>query len=425
MDSQRSINDYDLGDLFQLEEQAAAGGGVIEDPYPKWAELLAQGPVHKGTIAEAMGLPPERSGGGLYRPGTTYYTVLGFNAVSDVFTRKDDFWSDAYHDMGTAEEFGDTILSMDGLRHRKFRDLLQPLFQPGLAETWWREKVIDPLVDDLVEGLQGKNAAEVNGGFFARLPLHTMTGGFGLTFGEGLELRQHMLVGLHAKNSSERMSARAATSAVFERAIREKRENPCDDLISSLVNAVIEEDDGAMRKLTDEEVTSYCRLIVFAGGETTWRQMGNALYALLSHPDQLADLQADRSLMSQTVLELVRWLGEPMFPRKVKRDTVLEGVELPEGAHLHVVVGAASRDPARWENPERFDIHRPFHRSVAFAAGAHSCLGQHVARQEISAALAALLDRFPNIRWDPDMPAAKLTGSLVQRGPGPMHVLLN
>lgn len=425
MDSARSINDYDLGDLFQLEEQAEMGGGVVEDPYPDWAKALRRGSVQKGTIAETIGLPPERCGGGLYRPGTTYYTVLGFNAVSDVFTRKDDFWSDAYNDMGTAEEFGETILSLDGPRHRKFRDLLQPLFQPGIAETWWREKVIDPLVEDLVEGLNGKDAAEINGGFFARLPLHTMTGGFGLSFGEGLELRQHMLVGLNARNHAERQSARADTAKVFERAIREKRANPCDDLISSLVHADFEDDDGTTRKLTDEEVTAYCRLIVFAGGETTWRQMGNALYALLSHPDQLEALKADRSLMTQTVLESVRWLGEPMFPRKVKRDTVLDGVELPEGAHLHVCVGAANRDPARWENPEHFDIFRPFHRSVAFAAGAHSCLGQHVARQEIGAAINALLDRFPNIRWDPSQPPARLTGNLVQRGPGPMHVLLN
>ena len=153
--------------------------------------------------------------------------------------------------------------------------------------------------------------------------------------------------------------------------------------------------------------------------------MGNALFALLSHPDQLADVIADRSLLGQAVLESVRWLPDPLFPRKVKRDCVLAGVELPEGAHLHLCLGAANRDPSRWENPEKFDIHRPFQRSVAFAAGAHSCLGQHVARQEIAAALNALFDHFPKIRWDLSKPPAKLTGSLIQRGPGPLHVLLN
>jgi cytochrome P450 len=153
--------------------------------------------------------------------------------------------------------------------------------------------------------------------------------------------------------------------------------------------------------------------------------MGNALYALLNHPDQLAEVIADRSLVGPAVLESVRWHPDPLFPRKVKRDCELAGTHLPAGAHLHLCLGAANRDPARWESPDQFDIHRPFQRSVAFAAGAHSCLGQHVARQEIAAALGALFDRFPNIRWDTSKPPAKLTGSLVQRGPGALHVRLD
>ena len=135
--------------------------------------------------------------------------------------------------------------------------------------------------------------------------------------------------------------------------------------------------------------------------------------------------QAAESLLDAAILEAVRWYPQPLFPRKVMRDTELHGVELPAGAHLHLCLGAANRDPARWDDPDRFDIRRPFKRSLAFAAGAHSCLGQHVARAEISAALGALFDRFPNIRWDPAAPPAYLTGSLVQRGPGALRVLLH
>ncbi len=420
-----AIDQREMEELFNIVEESAAGGGTHDDPWPEWAEILTKGPVHRGSIAECMGLPVARNGGGLYHPDRTYFSVFGFNAVSEVFTRRDDFWSDNYNDMGTATEFGDTILNMDGLRHRRYRDLLQPFFQPGQAETWWRDKVIDPLVEELVATLDGEESVDVNSRFFARLPLHTMTGGFGLTFAEGLELRRNMLHSLHGTTPEERMQGRDGAGAVIARAIAEKRASPQDDLISHLAQAEVEEDDGTGRKLREDEIVSYCRLIVFAGGETTWRQMGNALFALLSHPDQLADVIADRSLLGPAVLESVRWLPDPLFPRKVKRDTVLAGIELPEGAHLHLCLGAANRDPERWENPEKFDIHRPFQRSVAFAAGAHSCLGQHVARQEITAALNALFDRFPNIRWDTSKPPAKLTGSLIQRGPGPMHVLLN
>jgi cytochrome P450 len=425
MDSELTGNVAEYEELFEIEGEASAGGGLVEDPWPIWMELLAKGAVHKGTLAECMGLPPEFNGGGLYDPNRACYSVFSFAAVSEVFTRKDDFWSDNYHDMGTADEFGETILSLDGLRHRKYRDILQPFFQPPVAEGWWREKVIDPLVAELVEDIRGEESVDLNSRFFARLPLHTMTGGFGLSSQEGLTLRRHMQSGLKAKTMEDRLASREATSSVLRNAILARREEPRDDLISHLAHATITDDDGTERKLTHEEITNHCRLIVFAGGETTWRQMGNALFALLNHPEQLADVIRDRSLLPQAVLESVRWNPDPTFPRKVKRDTVLAGVELPEGAHLHLCLAAANRDPDRWENPEMFDIYRPFKRSVAFAAGAHSCLGQHVARQEISAALSAIFDNFPNIRWDPSKPPAKITGSIVQRGPGPLHVLLH
>ncbi len=107
------------------------------------------------------------------------------------------------------------------------------------------------------------------------------------------------------------------------------------------------------------------------------------------------------------------------------RDTELQGVEIPEGAIMHLCLGSANRDPERWENPDVYDLNRPVQRSLAFAAGAHSCLGQHVAREEMLGAINALLDRFPNLRWDPSQPPAKLSGGLISRGPGPLHVLLN
>jgi cytochrome P450 len=92
---------------------------------------------------------------------------------------------------------------------------------------------------------------------------------------------------------------------------------------------------------------------------------------------------------------------------------------------LHLCIYSANRDPSRWPDPDKFDIYRPVQRSVAFAAGAHSCLGQHLARQEMTLALNALFDRFPNIRWDPSQPKAEMVGGLMQRGPTALHVLLD
>jgi len=409
-------------DMFDIEEDAArSGSGVVEDPYPEWAELLAQGPVHHGPIAQIMGLTPDRSN--MYMPGLDYFTVFSFAGVSEAFTRKDDFDSGFYRDMGT---FTDAILGMDGPKHRSFRDLIQDYFQPASASSWWREKIIAGLVEELVSSFEKEQAVDLNSRFFARLPLRTVTAGFGLSHEEGLAFRKNILASMdHATSMEQKMAAMGAANKILEKVITERQAEPQDDMISRLVAAELEEEDGTPRRLTVEEISAFCRLIVFAGGGTTWKQLGITLFALLNNRDQLEAVMADRSLLPKAILESARWYpNDPVFPRKARHDTVLQGVEIPANAVLHLCLGSANRDPARWENPEKFDIHRPVQRSVAFAAGPHSCLGQHVAREEMLGAFNALFDRFPDIRWDPSKEPAKLSGGMISRGPGPLHVLL-
>ena len=100
-------------------------------------------------------------------------------------------------------------------------------------------------------------------------------------------------------------------------------------------------------------------------------------------------------------------------------------MDIPKDAVLHLCLGAANRDPTRWADPDSFDLFRPLQRSVSFAAGAHSCLGQHVSRQEMVVALGGLFERFPNLRWDPSQPPATLSGGMLARGPGRLPVLLH
>lgn len=412
----------DYEDMFDIEEDAArAGADVIDDPFPKWAELLEQGPVHRGPIAKVMGLEPNRSN--LYAPGFEYFTVFNFAGVSEGFTRKDDFDSGFYRDTGT---FTDAILGMDGLRHRRFRDVIQEYFQPAYAGSWWREKVIKGLVDELVSAFENDETADLNSQLFARLPLRTVTEAFGLSQAEGLAFRKNVLASMdHAAAPDAKASAFEAAEAILRMVIVQRQSEPRDDIISRLVEARLKEEDGSARPLTVDEIAGYCRLIVFAGGGTTWKQLGITTYALLNNPEQMEAVRTDRSLLPKAILESARWYpNDPVFPRKAKRDTELQGMKIPEGAVLHLCLGSANRDPARWKYPDKFDINRQVQRSVAFAAGPHSCLGQHVAREEILAALNALLDRFPDMHWDTSKPPAKLSGGLISRGPGPLPVQL-
>lgn len=417
------LGEHDLDDMFDIDDDAERnGGGVVEDPYPIWAELLRQGPVHKGGIGGLTGRSNDR--GTMYIEGMEHYSVFSFAGVSEVFTRKDDFNSGHYQDMQT---FTDTILAMDGTGHRRYRDLIQEHFQPAQASGWWRENVISKLVEELVGRFENRDRVDLNSQFFARLPMQTVTAGFGLSAQEGLEFRRCLLAAMaHATPPQEKMAKMQEASAILDKVIRERREDPRDDVISRLVQADLAEEDGSKRKLTVDEVASYCKLIVFAGGGTTWKQLGITTFALLNNPKQLEAVRADRSLLPKAILESARWYpNDPVFARKAMHDTELQGMEIPDGAIMHLCLGSANRDPERWENPERFDLFRPVQRSTAFAAGAHSCLGQHVAREEMLGAINVLLDRFPNIRWDPSMPPARLSGGLISRGPGPLHVLLN
>jgi cytochrome P450 len=137
------------------------------------------------------------------------------------------------------------------------------------------------------------------------------------------------------------------------------------------------------------------------------------LTGLLQNPDQLAALRADRGLMHQAIEEALRWDCPVNFTvRRAMRDSVVGGVKIPEGAQVFVMVGAANHDETRFAAPERFNILREEKvRNVGFGAGPHICLGQHLARLEMTRALNAILDRMPNLRLDPDKPPPVIVGS--------------
>jgi cytochrome P450 len=182
------------------------------------------------------------------------------------------------------------------------------------------------------------------------------------------------------------------------------------------VQAEIADEDGTRHRLTDAEIHSFALLLLAAGSGTTWKQMGIVLTALLQRPEVLTAVRADRSLLRPAVEEALRWMPtDPMFSRYVTRDIDFHGTRLPEGAVLHLCLGAANRDPARWQRPDDYDITRPMRASLAFGGGAHICLGMHVARAEISTGVGALLDRLPDLRLDPDAVAPGYIG-MYERG---------
>ena len=204
-----------------------------------------------------------------------------------------------------------------------------------------------------------------------------------------------------------------------------RREQPQDDLISMLVQAELTDDDGATTRLTDREIDSFVLLLLGAGSGTTWKQMGTTITALLQRPELLEAVRVDRQLLRPAIEESLRWMPtDPMFSRWVTADTELGGVEVPAGSVVHLAIGAANRDPARWDRPDEFDITRKLRPSLGFGQGSHICLGMHVARAEMTVAISALLDRLPNLRLDPDAEPPRFVG-MYERGATAIPVLFD
>ena len=157
-----------------------------------------------------------------------------------------------------------------------------------------------------------------------------------------------------------------------------------------LVEAEITDEDGVTKRLTDAEIISFAFLLLAAGSGTTWKQMGITMVALLGQPEWLAAVRDDPEMLRSVVEESLRWTPtDPMFSRFVARDTEVGGIDMPRGSVVHVCLAAANRDPARWDDPDRFDPGRPIQSHLGFGSGVHICLGMHVARAEVLAAVGA------------------------------------
>jgi cytochrome P450 len=348
---------------------------------------------------------------GIPDPTRPHFSVFSFAECDAVYRNQEVFRSsppDAESLLGGSSLFS-SMLYMDGPVHRRYRTLVQPSFVPNKAK-WWMENWINQTVHALIDGFESEKRAELNVDFDAAIPMLTITGSFGLSTEQALEVRSGAMGG-------------TALEDMLMPIVQARRETPQDDLVSVLCQAEMTDEDGTTHRLGDDEILAFSSLLLTAGSGTTWKQLGITLIALLTTPGVLDEIRADRALLKSAVEESLRWnITDPVFSRWVHEDTTIAGVGIPRGAAVHLVLGAANRDPERWDNPDSFDIHRPVRPHIGFANGPHICLGMHVARAEITTAVGALIDRLPNMRLDPEAEQPKVIG-LYERGPNEINVL--
>lgn len=202
---------------------------------------------------------------------------------------------------------------------------------------------------------------------------------------------------------------------MFAEYIDWRADHPSDDLMTDLLQATFTDETGTERGLRRDEILTYVNVLAGAGNETTNRLIGWSGKVLGDHPDQRHELAADPSLIPNAIDEILRF--EPPAPhvgRYVARDVEIDGVTVPEGSAILLLIGSGNRDERRWADADRFDIHRQVGQILSFGYGIHFCLGAALARMEGRVVLEELLARFPD--WTVDMDRAHLSPTSTVRG---------
>jgi len=288
------------------------------------------------------------------------------------------------------------MLMMDPPEHTGFRKLIRSEFT--LPEAKMRGERIQALARQIVDAVIDKGDCDFVEQVAGEMPSFVIAELMGLPLEDGRELYKLTEV-IHT--APEAQAPGAGAQAVFKmfeygsKVMAEKRARPGDDLASRLLAAEV---DG--RRLEDMEFLLFFLLLVDAGGDTTRNLLAAGLLALMENPDQLAWLKADLdNRLAPAQEELLRYCSPVIYMRRTaKRDIELGGQQIREGDKVVMYFGSANRDPARFERPDELILSRTPNEHLAFGAGAHACLGQHIARIEIDAMLREVLTRMTDFQ---------------------------
>lgn len=297
------------------------------------------------------------------------------------------------------------IISLDPPEHRHMRSLVNKVFTPRAVHT------LRPMVVEQVERcLTAGDQFDVVQDFSALFPIEVITRMLGVPAEYRQQVRLWTDELLHREPGQIEMTAAGAdamtkTWMMYYELIAARRADPHDDMISDLLAAEIERDDGSMSRLRGSEIAGFATLLGGAGAETVTKVIGNAAVVFARNPDQWQRLLDDRSKIPAAVEELLRYEAPSQYNvRRSLKEVQLHGVTIPPGQPVFLVGGSANRDPAAWTDPDTFDVDRDRSeaQNLGLGYGIHSCLGAALARMECAIALEKMLELMPRyeVRWD-------------------------
>lgn len=348
--------------------------------------------------------------------GALTWLILGYEELAAAFADDETFPSKTIYERIAMPVMGKTIQCMAGDEHRRNRALVSHAFRPAVIRRA-ESAVLEPLAHELIDRFAARGACDLIADYTRKYPFLVITRFLGIPLADEDRLLHwaQKLIEFPWDPDGALAGSREFTAYLRE-IVAERRAAPREDLLSELAHAEL----GGER-LSDEEIFSFVRLLFPAGSDTTYKNMGSLFALVLARPEIARLAREDASAIPAIVDEGLRF--EPpvaLLPRACGKDVHWAGAHLTAGAPLLYGIAAANRDPAVFADPHRFDPSRKANRHLTFGHGLHFCLGSHLARRELEASLAALVQRLPGLALADATPPPIVGG--VIRGPGAVRV---
>jgi hypothetical protein len=368
---------------------------LMADPYPMYRRLREADPVHWSPLG-AWVLSRYADVDAVQRDGRF---DRGLRPCDPMLARFGGAGSPV------AVELGRWMLHRDPPDHTRLRRLVTAAFRYTNVRTL--RSRIQGIVDDLLDGVAGRGRMDVVADIAYPLPVAVVSDLLGLPIEDHTQRRvwaEAITQVFHPVQTAGTLDAAALAieeaSAYIRTRVEARRRDLRDDLLSSLIAA---EEDGD--RLGEGELVSTVNLLLFAGHETTRNLIGNAVLALLRHPAELERLREQPGLAAGAVEEFLRYDSPVQSNRRIAREEVeLEGIRIQPGQSVHLLIGAAHRDPERFAEPDRLDVARRDVRPLSFGGGIHFCVGAPLARMETEIVISSLLRRLGDLELAVDEP---------------------
>ncbi len=376
------------------------------DPYPVMKDIRRTGPVV---------FVPELNG-----------IVMCDRDVIDHWEKQIDIFSSDQPGGLMTELMGQNMMRCDADRHQRQRRQIQPAVSPRAVATHWRDafnRAAVRLLGDLVPAGQADICVDY------AMPLsgdalRVITGLTSITAAQMDHCSQAMIDGISNYGGDEEVRSRCLAAVAFlDRAIEDRiaefsaaMPDPASETGSSII-AVLMRADAPLA-----ELHANVKLAISGGQNEPRDAIAGAVWALLSHPDQLDLVKSGAVSWAQVFEEYVRWISPiGMSPRRIARDATVEGVHVKQDSRAFFLFSAANRDPVHFDRPDLFDVTRNTKKHIAFGAGPHFCAGAFASRALVAdVGLPMLFDALPALRLDPDRPVE--FGGWAFRGPLSVHV---